>query len=99
MSAVLTAVKKASKASKRQGDWANKPEISAKITGKKPADLGGELRKLVKEGDIERKKGASLWRPTGGAGGGLFGGDMRSSARTALSFGIRGGGRTAGGYR
>lgn len=88
MNNVSSAVSKASQASKRKGRWASKPEISQKITGKRPADLGAELRKLVKDGHIEKKDNASLWRPNGMVAGGI-GAGMSATARASTSEAIR----------
>ena len=78
------AVEKASDASKRKGKWANKPEISRKLTGRKPESMSEALAKEVKKGDIERKKNAALWRPKkgGGGGGGGESGGKRSSPKS-----------------
>jgi hypothetical protein len=66
MEKVATAVNHASDHSKRKGKWANKPEISARIEGEHPANLGKELKKLVDDGAIEKKEKKELWRPQGG---------------------------------
>jgi hypothetical protein len=88
---VIKAVEKASAKSKRKGKWASKPEISAKITGKRPENLGGELARLVKKEAIEKKKGNELWRPTESLLGGMMGASMSAGIRTGVESGIRGG--------
>jgi hypothetical protein len=89
--AVHSAVVKASNKSKRKGKWASKPEISAKIVGKQPDNLGTELAKLVKADKIEKKKNQPLWRPQSGMLGGLMGASMAAGVRTGVESGIRGG--------
>ena len=91
MSNVASAVKKASKVSKRKGKWASKPEISAKIEGKRPANLGDELKRLVKQDVIEKKKGYELWRPEGIGLAGIMGASMAAGVRTGVESGVRGG--------
>ena len=88
---VVRAVEKASAKSKRKGKWASKPEISAKITGKRPENLGVELARLVKKEAIEKKKGNDLWRPTESLLGGMMGASMAAGVRTGVESGIRGG--------
>jgi hypothetical protein len=75
MANVRPAVVKASRLSKRDGKWANKPEISQRIVGRKPENLGDNLHELVKKGSIVKKQNAQLWRPNNvaGAGGGSRG--------------------------
>jgi ribonuclease HII len=72
------AVRKASNASKRKGKWANLPEIKAKLESP-VISLSSVLSKLVKDKDIEKKKGYALWRPNDGGGGGIA---SKSSSRT-----------------
>jgi hypothetical protein len=69
MTDVKSAVVRASNKSRREGEWANKNEISDNIIGRHPSNLDGELLKLVKGGSIEKKSSARLWRPIHGAGG------------------------------
>jgi ribonuclease HII len=73
------AVRKASNASKRKGKWANLPEIKAKLESP-VISLSSVLSKLVKDKDIEKKKGYALWRPNDGGGGGGIA--SKSSSRT-----------------
>ena len=87
---VVKAVEKASAKSKRKGKWASKPEISAKITGKRPENLGVELARLVKKEAIEKKKGNELWRPTESLLGGMMGASMAAGTRSAVSTGVQG---------
>jgi hypothetical protein len=63
---ISSSVKKASKASKRKGKWANLHEICNKIpkTPKFKEPVTPILRYLVKEDRIEKKM--SLQKPTGG---------------------------------
>jgi hypothetical protein len=80
---VYQAVAKASTKSKREGKWANKPEISAKITGKHPVSLISELNKLVKDNSIEKKKG-------GGGVAGILGASVATGIRGGVESGVRG---------
>jgi hypothetical protein len=66
-STVNSAVRKASKASKRKGKWATQPEIKAKIlkTLKFKESILPILKYLVKQNKIEKKKNVAMWRPTG----------------------------------
>lgn len=70
MENVKKAVSKANSASEREGKWSNKPEISKKIVGRKPASLSKTLSELVKDDKIEKKPRAQLWRIEKSAGGG-----------------------------
>ena len=79
MENVKKAVSKANSASEREGKWSNKPEISKKIVGRKPASLSKTLSELVKDDKIEKKPHAQLWRIEKGAGGG---GGGKKSGRT-----------------
>jgi hypothetical protein len=88
---VYQAVAKASTKSKREGKWANKPEISAKITGKHPVSLISELNKLVKDNSIEKKRGKELWRPNAGGGvAGILGASVATGIRGGVESGVRG---------
>jgi hypothetical protein len=78
---IRQAVAKASKVSKREGKWANKPEISKKITGHKPDSLVKTLKEEVKKGSIEKKPNTALWRPSK-AGGGGKGSSSRGTGRS-----------------
>ncbi len=69
LNAVDDGVSKASRVSKRDGRWANIPEIKAK-TYPPQQSMGSLLRELVKEARIEKKTGMLLYRPQRGAGGG-----------------------------
>jgi len=68
MADVKSAVVRASNKSQRDGSWANRVEIKEKIVGTPPANLEGELVKLVRAGAIEKKSGAMYWRPVHGTG-------------------------------
>lgn len=81
---VYSAVKKASRVSKRSGKWATFPEIKGKIP-KSPVFKEAVLpilRHLVKNEDIEKRKNFSMWRPQGMAGGGGIGGSSRTHRGT-----------------
>lgn len=96
MSNVVTAVEKASAKSKRKGKWASKPEINAKITGKRPENLGTELAWLVKKEAIEKKRGYYLWRPNEmGLLGGVLGASMSGATRVGIEGSVRTGAQGA----
>jgi hypothetical protein len=86
---VHSAVVKASNKSKRKGKWASKSEISAKIVGKHPDNLGTALVKLVKADKIEKKKNQPLWRPQAGLLGGVMGASMAAGVRTGVQSGVQ----------
>ena len=80
---VQSAVRKASKVSKRKGKWANQPEIKHKIASKTFKEpVLPILKYLVKQDRIEKKKGFMLWRPKGGGLTGLGGDDDSTSNRS-----------------
>ncbi len=66
---IVKAVSKASRESERDGKWANKPEISSKIVGRKPSNIGLSLKEATEKGSIERKRNSAMWRPKKSGGG------------------------------
>lgn len=60
---VQSAVKKASKASKRKGKWVNLQEIRSKMPKTNKEPIPPILRYLSREDRIEKKKNFQLWRP------------------------------------
>lgn len=86
---VYKAVKSASRVSKRNGKWANLPEIKKKAPEFNQA-FSPVLSYLVRHEKIEKKSGMALWRPRGLAGGGIG---------KSGSKGERGGRTTGGGRR
>ena len=91
---VQTAVKSASRVSKRNGKWANLAEIKSKAPTFK-APMSPVLGYLVRNARIEKKKGLALWRPRS-AGIGEHSG--KSGSRGDRTEGGRSdGGRSGGG--
>jgi hypothetical protein len=83
---VQTAVKSASRVSKRKGKWANLPEIKNKApTFKEP--MSPVLSYLVRNHRIEKKSGLALWRPRSGG----IGGDKGKSTGRGTEGGRNGG--------
>ena len=80
---VNSGLKKASKESRREGKWANPPEVRNESVVPRVVNVRIVLDQLVKESRAEKKKGELLYRPTGGGVGGIgFGNSDKEGYRS-----------------